>query len=90
AREWAMSHISPSESSKKLSAHLKEIELSEGRQWTEDLFVKVNRPELLYLHPKNNWLLEKREAFLMLFSQTDNEQAIIDFINELSATMKAV
>lgn len=80
---WAMSHISPMVSSKLLSEKLKEIELSEGRQWTSELMPKVNRPELTYLHPEHKWLLSKRQCLLQMFSNDADVKSIEQSIGQL-------
>lgn len=47
-REWAMEHISPIETARKLSRRLKEISEQVGEPWTADVVPKVNAPELKY------------------------------------------
>ncbi len=81
--EWAISHISPKVSTNTLSQMLKKIELSEGRQWTGGLFVKVNRPELAYLEPRFDWLLDKREELLTVFTKGEDEKNVIKFLKQL-------
>lgn len=83
SREWAMKHISPEASTRALENKLKEIELSEGRGWTEGLFAKVNNPELCYLHENNFWLLDERAEFLHRFASKADESNIIMFLEEL-------
>lgn len=82
--EWALKHISPTTSTQKLSKILKEIELSEGRQWTIDLMPKVNQPELAYLNPEDQWLLSKRAALLEEFSIGGNVESIASFLEQLN------
>lgn len=84
--EWAMSHISPTVSAHLLSENLKELEISEGQQWTRDLFTKVNRPELDYLDSENSWLLSKRAELLSEFSNGADEKSIITFLEQLQET----
>jgi hypothetical protein len=83
-RHWAEMHISPIASTRALSSKLREIELSEGRIWTKDLMPKVNQPELGYLNPADNWLLEKRISLLHLFSRGADATAALQFIQELN------
>lgn len=81
--EWAISHISPAVSTQNLSTKLREIELSEGRQWRTDLFTKVNQPELAYLDSELNLLLTKRAELLENFRKGANDNNIIKFIESL-------
>lgn len=81
--EWAIEHISPLASSKLLSDKLKEIEESEGRIWTKDIFIKINKPELNYLYEENHWLLSERLELLTIFSDNPDETRIIDFLQNL-------
>lgn len=47
--EWAVNNISPSASTARLSETLRKIECAAGRQWTVDLAIKANQPEMQYL-----------------------------------------
>jgi glycosyltransferase involved in cell wall biosynthesis len=81
-RRWAETHISPIASTHVLSQRLKEIEITEGRIWTKDPTPKVNQPELGYLNPADNWLLEKRVPLLQTFSRGADVTAALQFIEE--------
>ncbi len=85
--KWAISHITPAASTSSLSNTLKEIEISEGRPWTKELFVKVNSPELAYLDSDHSWLLSKRAEFLTSFSRSSNEKDIMVFLERLQNTV---
>lgn len=82
-REWAMKHISPVASTHVLSKKLQEIEASEGRLWTTDIFTKVNKPELNYLYENDFWLLAERVKLLSNFSSGADELSIIHFLEGL-------
>lgn len=81
--EWAVSHISPSVTTQILSDKLKEIELMEGRNWKSELYPKVNRPELAYLNPEDEWLLSWRGKLLESFSKGANDETIKQFLAKL-------
>lgn len=83
-RTWAETHISTEASTRALSSKLREIEAAEGRIWTRDLMPKVNQPELAYLNPDDNWLLEKRVPLLQTFSRGADATAALQFIQELN------
>ena len=83
SRDWAMKHISPVASTQILSRKVKELALSDGGQWSTDLFVKVNKPELNYLNEENSWLLAERSELLTQFSLGCNEENIINFLQRL-------
>jgi glycosyltransferase involved in cell wall biosynthesis len=87
-RTWAETHISPEASTRTLSSKLREIELSEGRSWTKNLIPKVNQPELGYLNPADNWLLNKRVPLLHIFSRGADATAALPFIGELSESQR--
>jgi len=88
--EWANSNISPEVSTKRLSEVLKKIEVSKGGLWNKDLFIKVNRPELAYLEPKFDWLLDKRKELLAVFTKGENEKNVIVFLKQLSMESKDI
>lgn len=85
-QEWAMKHIAPPVSANILSKKIKSIELLEGRQWTKELFAKVNRPELGYLDSESTWLLSKRAELLNRFSRGADEKNVITFLEMLQKT----
>ncbi len=74
---WVRRNMSPVISTQKLSALLEDVEINEGREWTNNLLVKTNTPELTYVDPKNNWLLKERRDLLHIFSK-DNVSDDID------------
>lgn len=80
---WAKKHISPEVSTQNLSKILKQIEISEGRQWTKDLLPKVNQPELDYLNPDDRWLLARRGELLKRFSRGSDSKSAVDFLEQL-------
>ena len=83
SQEWSLKHISPSVSIKALSEKIKNIELSDGGQWTKDLFAKVNSPELAYLNSSNSWLLSEREELLARFSRGGEVSNVSNFVERL-------
>jgi len=64
---WANKNISPQVSTSRLQESIKEIEGQMGRQWSKDMFVKVNQPELSYLDNESDYLLSMRSEILNLF-----------------------
>jgi hypothetical protein len=83
-RPWAQTHISPTASTYALSRKLEDIEVNEGRIWTKELMPKVNQPELAYLNPVDNWLLEKRMSLLHTFSRGADVTSALQFIEDLN------
>jgi glycosyltransferase involved in cell wall biosynthesis len=49
-REWALEHISPLATTRKLNDYLRRSAASLGEPWTTDCVPKTNRPEVTYLH----------------------------------------
>ncbi len=88
--EWANANISPDVSTKRLSQILKKIEASEGSPWSKDLFIKVNRPELAYLEPRFDWLLDKRKELLAVFTKGESERNMIVFLKQLNMESKDI
>jgi glycosyltransferase involved in cell wall biosynthesis len=82
-RRWAELNISPIASTHFLSRKLEEIETAEGRIWTTDLLPKVNQPELGYLNPADNWLVEKRIPLLEAFSRGADATSAFQFLQHL-------
>lgn len=80
---WASSHIAPAVSTQLLAEKLREIELSEGKQWTVGLFSKVNQPEMAYLESENDWLLAKRAELLTHLHKGNDEERIKSFLDSL-------
>jgi glycosyltransferase involved in cell wall biosynthesis len=83
-REWAMKNISPSQSVRRLSETLREIEVGEGRAWTKDLYAKVNMPELDYLDPHARRLLSERSALLHAFERGCDRDTAMEFLRNLA------
>lgn len=81
--EWADEFLSPDASTKTLAEKLAELEAFEGRAWTVGLYPKVNQPELAYLHPEDDWLLQKRMALLNNFTAGADEKDILKFLEQL-------
>jgi glycosyltransferase involved in cell wall biosynthesis len=52
-REWALKNISFDKTTESLNNEIKNHEILNGRQWTEDIATKVNCPELVYLDRNN-------------------------------------
>jgi len=83
SNDWAMRHISPVESTLRLSQVLEKIELSEGRQWTSGLLAKANQPELSYFNVEDQWLFLKRAELLEKFSAGGDIESIECFLGQL-------
>ena len=81
--KWANEYLTPVASTNKLAKTLEDIEVSEGRAWSKGLFPKVNQPELAYLSPENDWLLNKRNELLNIFSRGAVEEKIVTFLEQL-------
>jgi len=84
-RTWAEKNISPQTSTKRLSDLLRKIEITEGRVWIKDLYVKINTPELAYLDNSLDYLLSKRKQLLDEFSRgsSSSNAAVDSFLNTL-------
>lgn len=74
---WVRENMEPSISARKLSETIKAVELAEGRQWTDDLYAKVNTPELSYINSKNGSLLQKRIELLNTFKSDQPPEELI-------------
>lgn len=81
--KWANEYLTPVASTNKLAKTLEVIEVSEGRTWSIGLFPKVNQPELAYLSPEHDWLLDKRIELLNIFSRGAIEEKIVTFLEQL-------
>lgn len=79
---WARKHMDPTVSTKKLSAQLESIEIAEGREWSNNLLVKTNTPELTYIDPENNWLLNERKNLLRIFNRSNVSENIHDYLKK--------
>ncbi len=82
---WVRNNMDPVTSAQKLSAVLENFEVNEGRSWTTNLFAKMNTPELTYVNPENNWLLNEREELIHIFSKANISNNIDEsFIKHLA------
>lgn len=81
---WVRKNMDPTISTQILSTQLKEIEISEGREWTNDLLVKTNTPELTYIDPENKWLLKERDNILHVFNRDSFADQISNYFKKFS------
>lgn len=80
---WVRDNMEPSISAMKLSESIKAVELAEGRQWTNDLYAKVNTPELSYIDSENNSLLEERIGLLNTFQSSRSPEELVKEMSNL-------
>lgn len=73
---WVRKNMDPVISTRKLSTMLEEVEINEGREWTNNLFIKTNTPELTYVDPKDDWLLNERDNLLHIFSRNNDSDQV--------------
>lgn len=52
-RKWAMNNISPVRTTEILNSAIKKYALLKGEEWSEDITIKVNRPELVYYNSED-------------------------------------
>ena len=81
--DWALKNIAPDVSARRLSEILKTLDVSEGYEWTSDLFVKVNRPEMHYLDSSIEWLKHHRPELLKAFEAGADETGVQVFLTAL-------
>jgi glycosyltransferase involved in cell wall biosynthesis len=82
---WAQNNISPLESTARLSAKLEELGLEQRQRWTRELLVKVNQPELQYMDPENDWLLDERAALLDCYAPGARSTSRWSYLERLEA-----
>ena len=78
-RAWAMAHIAPEVTAKRLGALLRGLALAAGEQWTTDLVPKVNSPEVSYLSDETRAGLPAAREVLALFRK---ERRLTDAVLE--------
>lgn len=80
---WVRKNMDPTISTQNLSAQLEEVEINEGREWTNDLLVKTNTPELTYIDPGNKWLLKERDRILHIFNRDSPADQIDNYFKKI-------
>lgn len=80
---WAEANISPAASTANLSRELSLLEVAEGRDWTTDLWVKANQPEMKYLDPRNECWYTERTRLLEAFATQCPETMAESYLKKL-------
>lgn len=83
--DWALKNIAPDVSARRLSGILKTFDFATGYEWTSDLFVKVNRPEMNYLDSGLDWLKHHRPGLLKAFEAGADERTAPAFLSTLGS-----
>lgn len=52
-RKWAMNNISPARTTEILNSAIKKYALLKAEEWSKDITIKVNRPELVYYNSED-------------------------------------
>ncbi|WP_127560818.1 glycosyltransferase [Saccharospirillum alexandrii] len=68
-RKWVEANISPAMTSFKLSRMLEEMDRELALEWTKDLFVKTNSPELTYMDNSLLYLHKYKSVLLTKFAR---------------------